>query len=245
LLRAPDKSGVKTLLLARASTLWLPLVLALAAANPFPACGDGVDNDGDGLVDWPSDPGCTDPSAGNESPGCSDGVDNDGDGLTDFPADPGCTGAWSVNEDPECSNGLDDDGDGKTDWPEDPSCSGPDHFNESTQVVAVPLAGWLTPLLAGLIAVAARVRIRTRVVSAPSWTLERRSRKGPAGVAAEVRDGIGSMRFTQQMRCCAGTPSCRRSDEPGRERHDDEDSTGRRSGGRRLPAGGDAGRCRG
>jgi hypothetical protein len=53
-----------------------------------------VDNDGDGLVDFPNDPGCdsaTDNLESNRaSTQCADGVDNDNDGFTDFPNDPGC-----------------------------------------------------------------------------------------------------------------------------------------------------------
>jgi hypothetical protein len=61
-------------------------------AAPPPQCGDGRDNDGDGLVDA-KDPGCA--SGGTEggtqaTSQCSDGRDNDGDGLVDRPADPGC-----------------------------------------------------------------------------------------------------------------------------------------------------------
>jgi hypothetical protein len=60
-----------------------------------PECSDGVDNDGDLLVDFPADCGCTDPADNSEAPDpvtqCNDGADNDGDGLIDFPADPGCT----------------------------------------------------------------------------------------------------------------------------------------------------------
>src|SRR5450755_350915 len=67
-----------------------------------PQCSDGIDNDGDGLVDFPDDPGCV--SADDEtenslpSPQCSDGRDNDGDGKTDFPDDPGCTSASDNDE---------------------------------------------------------------------------------------------------------------------------------------------------
>jgi formylglycine-generating enzyme required for sulfatase activity len=56
-----------------------------------PACDDGVDNDGDGLVDL-NDPGCPASGATPENPPCDDGVDNDGDGFVDF-ADPQCTPA--------------------------------------------------------------------------------------------------------------------------------------------------------
>ena len=83
-----------------------------------PACSDGVDNDGDGLIDL-ADPGCSSPqdddefNAGpddgddNDAPQCSDGIDNDGDGLIDM-ADLGCL---SLLDDDESGDGS-DDGDG-------------------------------------------------------------------------------------------------------------------------------------
>ncbi|MGI9431267.1 MAG: hypothetical protein ACR2PQ_03590, partial [Myxococcota bacterium] len=55
-------------------------------------CDDGVDNDGDGLTDYPADPGCTGAWSVNEDPECSDGLDNDEDGAIDWPADASCTG---------------------------------------------------------------------------------------------------------------------------------------------------------
>ncbi|MEN0061172.1 MAG: hypothetical protein AAGA48_03425 [Myxococcota bacterium] len=62
------------------------------------ACSDGLDNDGDGLTDWPREPGCATPDDTTEDdpfvpPGCADGVDNDGDGQADFPNDPNCIAA--------------------------------------------------------------------------------------------------------------------------------------------------------
>ena len=87
-----------------------------APAPPPPAppeCSDGVDNDGDGQIDFPADQGCTsatddseagggggagDPDRGGEGGAggsgagdrqCSDGRDNDGDGRIDS-RDPGC-----------------------------------------------------------------------------------------------------------------------------------------------------------
>ena len=47
-------------------------------------CGDGIDNDGDGLTDFPDDPGCASVSSDIENPECDDGIDNDGDGFIDF-----------------------------------------------------------------------------------------------------------------------------------------------------------------
>ena len=101
-------------------------------------CSDGVDNDGDGKIDFPADPGCT--SAGDNSEGtqCSDGVDNDGDGKVDYPTDPGCSGPNDNNEQsPQCSDGIDNDGDGKIDYPADPGCTGAGDNKELDVAVAV------------------------------------------------------------------------------------------------------------
>jgi hypothetical protein len=69
-------------------------------------CQDGLDNNADGKMDFPLDPGCDSPSDNAEDtvcpgpacPICSDGIDNDGDGPTDFPADPGCFTASGSSE---------------------------------------------------------------------------------------------------------------------------------------------------
>lgn len=47
-----------------------PLV-ALVAAKGSPACNDGVDNDEDGLVDYPADPGCENKGDKAEADGSS------------------------------------------------------------------------------------------------------------------------------------------------------------------------------
>ncbi len=74
---------------------------------PFLKCQDGVDNDGDGLIDFANDPGCLGPKWPLENPQCDDGFDNDGDGLTDFPADSECTAASQFSEiDPRCGIGF-------------------------------------------------------------------------------------------------------------------------------------------
>jgi hypothetical protein len=99
-------------------------------AGPCPACSDGIDNDGDGLTDFPADPGCFDSMDNDEGPApqCSDGIDNDGDGRIDWPYDPGCSSAYDNNEAdhpqplPECADGKDNDGNGTTDFPADPGC---------------------------------------------------------------------------------------------------------------------------
>jgi hypothetical protein len=84
-------------------------------------CSDGLDDDGDGLADYPADPGCfsiqddveVDPAA------CGNGLDDDGDGRIDFPSDKGCTSASDTSEREAslpCDDGVDNDGDGLTDY---------------------------------------------------------------------------------------------------------------------------------
>jgi probable HAF family extracellular repeat protein len=87
-----------------------------------PECENEVDDDGDGRVDFPDDPGCSGPQGLVEDPQCDDGADNDADGLVDHPDDPGCAAASSATESPQCSDGADNDGDGLVDWPDDPIC---------------------------------------------------------------------------------------------------------------------------
>jgi hypothetical protein len=91
------------------------------------ACGDGVDNDGDGSVDL-ADSGCAvaiDPLEGDpEAPHCSDGFDNDEDGLLDL-LDPGCSDAADAAETDAsraCDDGVDNDGDFQIDT-RDPGCT--------------------------------------------------------------------------------------------------------------------------
>ena len=61
-------------------------------------CDDGIDNDGDGLVDFGADPGCQSATSPKENPKCDDGIDNDGDGKIDW--DGGGVGL----PDPQCAN---------------------------------------------------------------------------------------------------------------------------------------------
>jgi FtsP/CotA-like multicopper oxidase with cupredoxin domain len=104
-----------------------------------PACENGIDDDGDGRIDFAGgDPGCdaaTDVSEHAPNRPCDDGLDNDGDGAADFPADPGCGGPGASREDPQCQDGLDNDHDGSIDFdggasvfgtaiaPADPQCN--------------------------------------------------------------------------------------------------------------------------
>jgi Trypsin len=89
----------------------------IEAVASVPACDDGIDDDGDGLVDS-ADPGCSGPNDAFETSDalpCDDGIDNDDDGLVDA-ADPGCRDPLGAPEDPECQDGLDNDGDGYIDF---------------------------------------------------------------------------------------------------------------------------------
>jgi endoglucanase len=123
------------------------------------ACDDGIDNDDDGLTDFPDDPGCRDRFWASENPECQDGISNDSDGLVDFPADPGCPNRWGVTESPQCDDGIDNDGDLLIDYPDDTNCwlaSGSDE-----QWVFYPVCGLgveLTPVLMPLVWLARRRR---------------------------------------------------------------------------------------
>lgn len=122
---------------------WCPDVLGNQSFEDLPCeeetpaqCGDGLDNDGDGKIDWHSipgegDPGCSSGLDDSEEddepapPACSDGEDNDGDELVDMD-DPGCEDEDDTSEvDPvtpaQCADGLDNDSDGLTDLA-DPGC---------------------------------------------------------------------------------------------------------------------------
>ena len=112
---------------------------------PAPQCSNNVDDDNDGKVDFPADPGCSSATDDSESPDpappapqCSNNVDDDSDGKVDFPADPGCSSATDDSESPDpappapqCSNNVDDDSDGKVDFPADPGCSSATDDSES------------------------------------------------------------------------------------------------------------------
>jgi Putative metal-binding motif len=102
-------------------------------------CANGVDDDTDGLLDFPNDPGCSSSEDNNEDDpaapsACSNGLDDDNDGTVDYAggdADPGCVSAADGSErEPtgfSCDNGLNDDQDvgGEADFPADKTCPGP------------------------------------------------------------------------------------------------------------------------
>jgi hypothetical protein len=87
-------------------------------------CNDGVDNDGNGLIDCADLTVCADEAVCIEVGNCDDGVDNDLDGLTD------CQDAVNCNDDPicevqeigNCNDGIDNDGNGLIDCDDAQSC---------------------------------------------------------------------------------------------------------------------------
>jgi hypothetical protein len=69
-----------------------------------PDCDDGLDEDGDGLVDYPADPGCAsafDFDEQSDALVCDNGIDDDMDGFIDFPEDDGCDDSLDTDEVPE------------------------------------------------------------------------------------------------------------------------------------------------
>lgn len=86
-----------------AADVWFYRDQVLAALS-LSDCIDGLDNDGDGLIDHPEDAGCLDPADPNElNPGieCDNGSDDDGDALVDWPEDDGCEDVTDPSEVPE------------------------------------------------------------------------------------------------------------------------------------------------
>jgi hypothetical protein len=88
---------------------------------PAIECANGVDDDGDGLVDFAADGGgdtgcasASDLSERDPTRPCDDGADNDGDGRADFRAgasgDLGCRSTVAATENPQCQDGVDNDG---------------------------------------------------------------------------------------------------------------------------------------
>ncbi len=117
----------------------------VTCAGGVPAqCSDGGDNDGDGLIDYPQDPGCANALDNDESNApvnaqCSDGIDNDNDGATDYPNDFSCSSGSDNDETfPKalCQDGQDNDQDGLIDWPQDPGCSSRQDNDEFNAVVS-------------------------------------------------------------------------------------------------------------
>jgi hypothetical protein len=98
------------------------VLTVLNASSLTELCNNGIDDDGDNLIDC-NDPDCTaDPACAPVAEICNNGSDDDGDGAidcqdTDCTADPACAPNAEI-----CNNGTDDDGDGNVDC-NDPDCA--------------------------------------------------------------------------------------------------------------------------
>jgi hypothetical protein len=98
------------------------LSLACGATPGAEFCTNGLDDDGDGLVDC-NDPVCTaHPACLVAAEVCTDGVDNDGDGLVDC-SDPDCFTQPGCALVELCDDGTDNDADGLVDC-QDIDCIG-------------------------------------------------------------------------------------------------------------------------
>lgn len=113
-----------------------------AVAATLGPCANLIDDDGDGLVDYPDDPGCRDPFHPVEDPPCDDRIDNDGDGRVD-------------------SHGLDRNGNGVLNRQPDPECLGRAwHIAEDQADPACGLGFEVAPVLVGIAALRRRSRQR-------------------------------------------------------------------------------------
>ncbi len=101
-------------------------------------CNNGIDDDGDGLIDYPSDPGCSSNGDNNErgTIECDNGLDSslDADILADYPNDIGCTSAFDTSEiNGVCDDFVDSnlDADSLTNYPSDLGCS---TYNDQSEI---------------------------------------------------------------------------------------------------------------
>lgn len=120
-------------------------------------CGDGLDNDGDGAIDYDADAQCLSSWDNTEETlsECADGTDNDGDGLTDYPNDPECLSPFDNHETDtfkgssggvvECADGIDNDGDGSIDFPSDSDCISANDADEGSSVSQKDCYGTFIP----------------------------------------------------------------------------------------------------
>lgn len=107
-----------------------PFAFADKPVRATKACSDGSDNDGDGYIDWPNDPGCknkADNSELNPNVECDDGVDNDGDNDIDY-NDGGCSGPTD-NDETNCGDAVCEGGETQGNCPED--CGYPDSCSDT------------------------------------------------------------------------------------------------------------------
>lgn len=108
-----------------------PMVVleAVPASGDLPECSNGIDDDGNGKIDFPNDDGCTDAFDDTEEYPyqCKNDFDDDGDGKKDYCKEDGsnadtcdhsCVDEFDNDEtySAQCDDGFDNDVDGKTDY---------------------------------------------------------------------------------------------------------------------------------
>jgi|GEM_PF-2225681 len=98
-------------------------------------CSDNLDNDGDNLTDYPSDPGCFGPTDNNEFNSTTGGStggntnnnnntnNNSNTNINNISIGGGFGGGSGGSRFPQCDDGRDNDGDGRSDYPRDSGCS--------------------------------------------------------------------------------------------------------------------------
>jgi hypothetical protein len=117
--------------------------------SPSLQCADGIDNDGDGRIDFENDSGCTsamDSSERDSDLPCDDGFDNDRNGLIDYPADPGCKsptdqeelGSVSASNDDNPDDNPDGEGDGESAGGSKGACG----FGFELAFILPPMIAW-------------------------------------------------------------------------------------------------------
>ena len=112
-------------------------MMCMQFENSINLCHDGIDNDGDGLID------CADEDCSglvncleNTLIACNDLTDNDNDGLLDCD-DPDCFGfTLCFERGADCADGIDNDGDGLVDCA-DSSCAGSNLCEEDSPFTCV------------------------------------------------------------------------------------------------------------
>jgi len=115
-------------------SIWLGFGLLLFFSSTSFAqevnCANGIDDDGDGLIDCFDNDCATSPLCQNRENNCADGLDNDGDGLPDC-LDDDCKGlSPDCPVETNCNNGIDDDGDGFFDYYDGDCLTEPDNPND-------------------------------------------------------------------------------------------------------------------
>ncbi|MEQ9442577.1 MAG: gliding motility-associated C-terminal domain-containing protein [Cyclobacteriaceae bacterium] len=111
------------------SSLVFFLLVSFSALAQSENCANGIDDDGDGLIDCFDDDCKSSTLCQNRETDCNDGIDNNGDGRIDC-LDQDCKGTTFCPIEVDCNNGVDDDGDGFFDYYDGDCLSDPSNPND-------------------------------------------------------------------------------------------------------------------